>query len=180
MIPNPSHTTGPFFPEHFIRPVDADLSVDFDGKPLAGRRIVVTGTVVDALGEPVVNGILELAQLGPNGRPGGRGRGFKGWGRTWTDGEGRYRFVTLEPGTIPGATRAPHLRFMLIGSGLMRPLVTEAFFPEHPAIASDPQLALITDPAARARLMLARQGETDEYRFDLVLRGPDETPFLAD
>ncbi len=180
MIPTPSHTTGPFFPGGFIRDVDADLSIGGDGQPLPGRRIVITGTIVDVLGDPVVNGILELAQLGPDGNPGARGRGFKGWGRAWTDRGGRYRFVSLEPGVAPGSPRAPHLRFMLIGSGLMRPLVTEAFFPEHPATATDPQLALLTDTAARNRVMLARQGRTDEYRFDLVLRGPDETPFLAD
>jgi len=43
----------------------------------------------------------------------------------------------------------------------------------------DPVLDSVKDTAARKRLFAMRE-KADEYRFDIVLRGEDETPFFLD
>jgi protocatechuate 3,4-dioxygenase alpha subunit len=81
---------------------------------------------------------------------------------------------------------APHLAVTILGSGLMRRLVTRMYFPGDPRNDADPLLRQIADEAVRRRL-LARPVERPEMPdgalslvFDIVLRGADETPFLAD
>ena len=74
-------------------------------------------------------------------------------------------------------TRAPHITITLLASGVMRPLVTQLFFPGEALNAEDPQLTLI---AARLRPRLIAQAEAEGYRFDIKLSGKNETPFLED
>ena len=81
--------------------------------------------------------------------------------------------------------RCPHLNLMVLAIGLTRRLVTTAFFPEQADPGSDPILNSVVDPIARGRLLAQRDSSSDEgvvtaYRFDLILRGPDETPFFLD
>lgn len=175
------HTTGPFFPPAFIGPTDGDLTIGRDGTPVEGDVVEIRGRIVDGEGHPVVNVIVELWQADPAGRRAGVDDPFRGWGRVWTDDEGCYHFRTLRPGrpiaTSGGSIRAPHLCFRLLGSGLMRPLETEAFFPGEAALAADPQLAAV-DPAVQSRLMLVPGGSAGVFRFDIRLRGEGETPFL--
>lgn len=185
MIPTASHTTGPFFPAAFIRPDDNDLTVARDGRPIVGERIELDGRVFDALGDPVVNAILELWQADPSGRYPIAGDPFKGWGRTWSDGDGRYRFRTVKPGAVAlegqgGWVRPPHLAIMVLGSGLMRPLGTELFFPGEPLNETDRQLLAVADLEARRRLILSPTGVPGGFRLDLHLGGERETPFLVD
>ena len=190
--PTPQHTTGPFFPSQFIRPGDNDLTRSGEGAPRArGQLVVLEGRVTDALGEPVENAILEIWQANADGLylPVPSDPGFRGWGRTWTDGDGAYRSLTVQPGADaapPGAARAPTIYVMIIGSGLMRPLFTQVFFPDEPLNQQDPQLIAIADPVARHRL-IAEPAEVDDappgataLRFDIRLKGEGETPFLTE
>jgi len=62
--------------------------------------------------------------------------------------------------------------------GLLHRLVTRIYFPDDPANAADPLLASIADPARRARLIARSEPGTSGLRFDLVLQGEGETPFL--
>ncbi len=169
------HTTGPFFPAAFIGATDGDLTIGRDGTPVEGDPTEVRGRIVDGEGEPVVNVIVELWQADSRGRFASATDRFRGWGRVWTDNDGRYHFRTLKPGR--SRERAPHLKFRLLGSGLMRPLETEAYFPDDEALSADPQLAAI-DPVVRGRLMLVPDGASGCFRFDIRLRGEGETPFL--
>ncbi len=156
-------TTGPFFPEQFIRPEDADLT-------RAGEAaITLTGRVTDARGTPCVCAILEIWQADAAGR-------YGRWGRTWTDRDGLYRFRTIRPAGVE--QYAPCINVTLHASGLMRPLVTRMFFPGEPSNGSDPQLALVPE-ARRSRLVTRPEGD-GVLRFDIALGGPDETPFLED
>ncbi|MCC7133871.1 MAG: protocatechuate 3,4-dioxygenase subunit alpha [Gemmatimonadales bacterium] len=184
MIPTAFQTAGPFFPAQFIRPEDHDLTVGRRGERLSGQVIELEGQVFDGSGDPMVNAILELWQADPDGKFPAAGDAFRGWGRTWTDDDGRYRFRTLKPGPypVPGQawTRPPHLSLMVLGSGLMRPLVTQLFFPDEPLNQTDRQLLAVTDPVARGRLILEPAGPSGVFRFDIRLRGDRETPFLAD
>jgi protocatechuate 3,4-dioxygenase beta subunit len=188
----PHHTTGPFFPAQFIAAGENDLTrLPGSAAEARGRKLRLEGRVVDGMGQPAVNVILELWQADARGvfhdpadpRFAERDPGFAGWGRTWTDEEGRYRFLTVMPGPYPSGTdaawiRPPHLRLLVLGSGIMRPLVTEVFFPGEPLTAGDRLLAAVADPERRARLSRAggRAGLSIRHRApgrarDALLRG---------
>jgi protocatechuate 3,4-dioxygenase beta subunit len=61
--------------------------------------------------------------------------------------------------------------------------VTTVFFPIAPDVAPDslrdPVLDCIADATARKRLFATRESP-EAYRFDLILRGENETPFFLD
>src|SRR5207302_272972 len=84
-------------------------------------------------------------------------RDFAFWGRAVTDREGRYDFRTIKPGPVPagrgGGVSAPHIAVTILGSGLMRRLVTRMYFPGDPRNATDPLLRQIADDAVRRRLL---------------------------
>jgi protocatechuate 3,4-dioxygenase alpha subunit len=60
----------------------------------------------------------------------------------------------------------------------MRQLHTALFFEGEPGNASDPALAAV--PPARRALLVAKKDGPGRYRFDIRLRGADETPFFDD
>lgn len=193
MNPSVYCTIGPFFPTQFSDGCN-DLTRN-NGKIARGQHILLSGRVLEEGGQPTVNTILEIWQPDANGifrhpldpRCGQADPGFFGWGRAKTDAEGRYQFRTVLPGAYEwnGALRCPHLNIMVLAIGLTRRLVTTAFFPEQPDQASDPVLDCVTDEAARVRLFAKRDADGDSngamgYRFDLILRGTNETPFFRD
>ena len=199
LIPSPSGTVGPFFPPHFFRPGDNDLTIVEPGAPAAqGQRIQISGHVYEAGRVPRWNTIIELWQADAGGRfahPNDPRHAesdphFMGWGRTWTDNAGRFEFFTIKPGAyldpVSGQQRAPHINVSFTGSGLMRRLVTTLYFPGETGNDADPVLAVIADPALRARLTLNpakspnAPADVPSYGIDFVLQGEDETPFFVD
>ena len=106
---------GPVFDERGARPHDGDLTRQHAGEPL-GERIVVHGRVTDEDGRPISGALLEVWQANAAGRyrhqvddhPAPLDPNFSGGGRCLSDGEGRYRFITIKPGSYPwGTTRTP-------------------------------------------------------------------------
>ena len=87
---------------------------------------------------------------------------------------------------LTGLVRAPHINVSIMGSGLMRRLVTTFFFPGEPGNASDPVFNAIPDPAIRERIVLKpanlprAPADAVAYRLDIVLQGEGETPFFLD
>ena len=74
---------------------------------------------------------------------------------------------------------------MVLAIGLTRRLVTTAFFGGVPDSIKDPVLNCIAEAAVRRRLFASRDPALDmqgipAYRFDIVLRGENETPFFLD
>jgi protocatechuate 3,4-dioxygenase beta subunit len=64
---------------------------------------------------------------------------FHGWGRTLTDADGNYRFVTIKPGAYPwknshNAWRPAHIHFSLFGAAFATRLVTQMYFPGDPLL----------------------------------------------
>jgi protocatechuate 3,4-dioxygenase alpha subunit len=187
---SPYCTIGPFFPGQFVDGCE-DLT-HFQGKTALGQHILLAGRVVEEGAVPTLNVILEIWQADTNGvfrhpldpRSQAADPGFFGWGRARTDAEGRYRFRTVMPGGYrigDGTERCPHINLMVLAIGLTRRLVTTVFFSD----ALDPVLACVTDAAARDRLIAKRDQRLDAeglpaYRFDIVLRGENETPFFVD
>jgi protocatechuate 3,4-dioxygenase alpha subunit len=171
-----SQTAGPYW--HMIDfPEWADLlRPDGPNAGVQGERITLTGRITDGAGDPVVDGLVELWQAGPDGR---YEAGFHGFGRCATDAQGVYRFTTLRPGPVPGlgnATQAPHLTLALFARGLMSHVVTRAYFEAEALNATDPVLSLV--PEARRLTLIARPEGGGAWRLDIRLQGEGETVFL--
>jgi protocatechuate 3,4-dioxygenase alpha subunit len=150
-------TLGPFFPREFAH-----------GLNHLGDDIEIIGRVTELDGKALDNVIVEIWQADAAGRL--DNSGFPGWGRAATDANGEYRFRTIRPGAIPG--RAPHINFLILYSGLMRQLQTVMFF----EASDDPVLACVD---AKERL-IAKRESPGHFRFDIRLRGGEETPFFDD
>jgi protocatechuate 3,4-dioxygenase, alpha subunit len=163
LVPTAEMTLGPFFPPEFAQGVN-DLAAG------AADAIEIIGRVTEIDGKPLDNLVLEIWQADPAGRF--DNPRFPGWGRAATDAQGEYRFRTMRPGAIPG--RAPHINFLILYSGLMRQLQTVMFFSD----AVDPVLHAV-EPSRRPSL-IAQPVTTNAFRFDIRLRGGDETPFFDD
>ena len=70
---------------------------------------------------------------------------FPGFGRSNTDAQGQYRFITVKPGPVPGrgnAQQAPHIALCILSRGLMRGLVTRAYFHGEKLNETDPLLTV--------------------------------------
>ena len=188
-------TRGPAYGPGRIGDADDDLTRGHDGEPL-GERIIVTGRVLDGDGRPVRNGLVEVWQANAAGRythqndahPAPLDPNFSGAGRCLTDGEGRYRFVTVKPGAYPwknhdNAWRPAHIHFSLFGPSFRSRLITQMYFPGDPLFEHDPIFQAVRDPKARRRMISSFDLETTEpewalgYRFDIVLEGREATPF---
>lgn len=153
-----------------------------------GPRITVQGRVLDGLGTPVKDVLIEVWQADAAGchphpddpRAAQVHPGFRGWGRVVPDFDtGVFRFDTIRPGPVPGPggrMQAPHLSLWLVARGISIGLATRMYFPDDDTSA-DPLLALIEQPARRATLVATR-AEPGLYLFDIVLQGQGETVFL--
>ena len=189
-----SEWTGPVFGHADIGLTDADLTRHGQGEPL-GERIIVSGCVLDEDARPVPNALIEVWQANAAGRylhkndqhDAPLDPNFTGCGRTLTDNNGKYRFVTIKPGAYPwrnhpNAWRPMHIHFSLFGAGLLTRLVTQMYFPGDPLLAFDPIFQSVPDELGRARLISAFDWATTipeqalGYKFDIVLRGRDATP----
>ena len=123
--------------------------------------------------------LFRSAPLDPN---------FTGAGRTLTDEHGFYEFVTIRPGAYPwrnheNAWRPAHIHFSLFGPAFATRLVTQMNFPGDPLFARDPIFQSIPDERARERLIAKFDFDITKpewalgFRFDIVLRGREATPF---
>ena len=187
-------TPGPLVPKGFVRDGDNDLTAHGRSAPL-GEKMVLVGRLLDADGRPIRDGLVEIWQANASGRyfhPGDThdaplDPNFKGIGRTFTDSEGRYRFVTVKPGSYPWrnhpfAWRPQHIHFSLLGNAPVQRLVTQMYFPGDPLLDIDPIYNSVPDPAARPRMIASLalesgiEGIALGYHFDIVLEGAKSTP----
>ncbi len=169
--PTPSQTVGPYFAVALTWE-DGPFAVS-PGVPGAIR---LAGRVLDGAGVPVRDALVETWQADPPAGP-----GFRGFARCPTDDDGAFAVVTLLPGPVPGpggTTQAPHVDVGVLARGLLRRVVTRAYFAEHAALhAADPVLARVPD-ARRATLLASAQAD-GTHRFDVRLQGEGETVFFA-
>jgi protocatechuate 3,4-dioxygenase beta subunit len=187
--------TGPLLGHGRVGELDHDLTRQHAGEPL-GERIIVVGRVLEQDGRPVPDTLIELWQANASGRyrhaidrhDAPLDPNFTGVGRTLTDGEGRFRFVTIKPGAYPwgnheNAWRPAHIHFSLFGRAFTQRLVTQMYFPGDPLFAFDPIFNSVRDERARERMIASFDLAATQpdwalaYRFDIVLRGRDATPF---
>lgn len=191
-----SEITGPVFGHESVGDTDSDLTRQHPGEPL-GERIVVSGRVLDENGRPVRNTLIEIWQANAAGRyfhdrdhhPAPLDPNFTGAGRVLSDADGKYKFTTIKPGAYPwrndeNAWRPAHIHFSLFGNAFVTRLVTQMYFPGDPLLPFDPIFQSVPEKA-RERLISRFDWETTKpewclgFRFDIVLRGREETPFEA-
>jgi protocatechuate 3,4-dioxygenase, alpha subunit len=137
--------------------------------------INLIGAVTDGDAAPVTDACVEIWQSDPTSS-----ESFPGFGRCGTDRNGGFRFMTLKPGPVPGrgnVQQAPHIALCIFARGLMRGLVTRAYFDNEPLNTTDPLLISIADPTRRATL-IARPEARDTWRLDIHLQGSHETVFF--
>ena len=163
-----------------------------------GQRIAVSGRVIDEDGCPVPNMLIEVWQANAAGRyvhkwyqyDAAIDPNFTGQGMTFTDDQGRYRFLTIRPGCYPwgnhyNAWRPAHIHFSLFGPAMATRLVKHMYFPGDSLLPFDPIYNCTADEAARQRLISTFDWETTlpestmGFRFDIVLRGRSATPIEA-
>lgn len=159
----PSQTVGPFF----------GVGLPFKNgeqvvPPGSAGAVRLEGQVLDGNGEPVPDALLELWEPST------------GFGRSRTDAEGAFSFLTTKPSAAPapdGRMQAPYLNVTVFARGLLRHLVTRIYFPdETEANAIDPVLSLV-EPARRETLIAKSYGGV--LHFDVRLQGDEETVFFA-
>lgn len=201
LIPIPaslSEITGPVYGHDAVALIDADLTKNAvrNGEPI-GERLLVQGRVLDEDGRAVPNTLIEIWQANAAGRyihkqevhDAPLDPNFLGAGRTVTDDQGFYRFITLKPGSYPwgnhqNAWRPGHIHFSLFGPSFVTRLVTQMYFEGDPTFPYDPIFNATPETArdllvAKFSLDLTEPGWAHAYVFDIVLRGQNATPMEA-
>jgi len=198
MDSTPSEETGPRFGHSLIGKYDNNLILNFTAgqSPAIGERILMHGRVVDEMGRPVPNTLVEIWQANAGGRYRHIKDGylapldphFGGCGRTLTDENGAYEFLTIRPGAYPWPNRANdwrpmHIHISVFGHSFGQRLITQMYFEGDPLIDLCPIAATIKSRAQLDRLVapldMARAKPLDflAYKFDIVLRGRRQTMF---
>lgn len=159
--------------------------------PASGVPILISGRLVNVFGRPPPATWIEIWNANHWGRytpihdssdlpddP-----SFAGIGRTMTDSQGRYHFLTIKPGayrTEFGGERfrPAHVHVAIRKATARR--VTEMYFADDPHLAGDPMFASLADAGSRQlgqgfrpAIAAAEQG----LRFDIVTDGPNATFF---
>ena len=192
-----SEITGPLFTDIQLQPGENDLTRDpSTAKEAMGERIIVVGRVLDEDERPVPNTLIEIWQANAAGRyhhpidqhNAPLDPNFTGAGRCVTNDKGEYRYLTIKPGAYPwlnhtNAWRPAHIHLSLFGPSFVTRLVTQMFFPNDPLLPLDPILSSVPSKDGRQRLISSYDHNVTEpefalgYRFDIVLRGRNATPF---
>jgi len=190
-----SEMTGPVFGHDMVDEIDADLTSNarVNGEPI-GERIIVEGRVLDEDDRAVPNTLIEIWQANAAGRYVHRDEvhdapldpNFLGAGHTVTDETGRFRFVTIKPGSYPwgnhhNAWRPAHIHFSLNGPSFLDRLITQMYFEGDPTFPYDPIFNAVPENArdlliAKFSMDLTEPGWAHGYRFDIILRGRGATP----
>jgi len=147
LLPSPGMDIGPFYPVEKPAEVDADLTrLTGHSARARGQVIEVCGRVLSTDGKPVAQARVEIWQANAVGRYSHHGDNhaqlaldtdFQGYAMQKTDGQGRFRFLTIKPGAYPAGdfVRAPHIHFDV--SGRWDRLITQMYFPGEAALAQD-------------------------------------------
>lgn len=158
----PRQMDGPFYPIA-VQDQDWDLTRVSGGNGRAqGEVIEVTGQVLDPNCRPLPGCVIEIWQANIHGRyshPRDEGKGrpldpnFQGYARLPTGKDGRYRFLTIIPGSYAAMgdwIRPPHIHFK-VHAPFNPSVTTQMYFAGHPLNAKDLLLAPLS-PAQRASL----------------------------
>jgi protocatechuate 3,4-dioxygenase, alpha subunit len=167
----PSQTIGPFFHEA-LRWRDGGKVAFAEG----GKRIVLTGRIVDGAGAPVGDAMIETWQHSPQGSPPAAATGAAnphGFGRVETAKDGTFRIETAMPGGD-----VPSIDVAIFARGLLKALRTRVYLASEDKVRGDPALAPLK-ASPRLKTLVATDAAEGEYRWDVRLQGEGETVFFA-
>jgi protocatechuate 3,4-dioxygenase alpha subunit len=175
-----SQTIGPFF---HVGPGASDRCGALAAPGVPGERIRLRVQVIDGDGAPVNDALVELQQADASGSypaapagPADPPPAFSGFGRLATSEDGACCFETIRPG-VSSPDAAAHITICLFMRGLLRHLVTRAYFAGDAALDRDAILALV--PRDRRATLLARpSGDGVTWDFVVRLQGERETVFF--
>ena len=157
-----------------------------------GMRIRIAGTLWDGEPRPVEDALVEIWQANASGRyrhPADNrdevpiDPAFTGFGRCKTDPEGRFEFLTVKPGRVPGRgnrLQAPHIGVVVQARGMQVPAFSRIYFADETE-ANDQDPVLSSLAGERRDTLIASFEEGDgglSYRFDIYLQGERETVFF--
>jgi protocatechuate 3,4-dioxygenase alpha subunit len=181
----PSQTTGPYLEIGLIGgPISSRLVDESDP-----RAIRLSGVLRDGAGDPVPDGMIEIWQANAAGRYAHAADdreaipvedGFSGFGRSATNDDGGFEFVTVKPGRVPwvdGRPQAPHLLVGIFARGLLKRVATRMYFPDEEAANAEDPVLLGLEPDEQAALVALEHDGA--LRFDIALQGPSQTTFFA-
>lgn len=173
--PSPSQTVGPYFHQGLILPDEAGGLGNRLFPAVTAGRTELRGRVLDRVGEPVPDALIEIWQADPAGVYGDPG----GFGRSDTRHAGHaFVFQTVKPGRV-SSELAPHLQLWLGMRGLLTHLITRIYFSDEDNSA-DPVYASV--PEHRRATLVAVREDTETgvvYRLDIQMGGPHETVFFG-
>jgi protocatechuate 3,4-dioxygenase beta subunit len=193
-----SEETGPVFGDSLLGPQDHDLIHNYAaaGESALGPRILVHGQLCDQSGNGVAGALIEVWQANAGGRYRHSNEGylapldpnFGGCGRCLTDANGYYRFTTIQPAPYPwpngpNSWRPAHIHFSLFGQAFAQRLITQMYFEGDPLIwlcpivNAIPRRDAVESLIAKLDMDAAVSMDMLAWRFDLTLRGRDQTPF---
>ncbi len=179
LIPSSSQTVGPFFRIGLEYLAACAPSTDAKEK----GTVTIRGRVLDRDGAPVPDAMLEFwsATAKEPDSEAARHNGFpEGFRRITTDLDGGFCVAMPQPSPVrfdQRSMQAPHLLVLVFARGLLRHLISRAYFAGEPANAADPVLLAV--PAERRHTLIAQREGDDWFRWDVVLQGTDETVFFA-
>jgi protocatechuate 3,4-dioxygenase, alpha subunit len=178
-------TVGPYFHIGLERLYANDIA----GTNVRGERVIVHGRVIDGAGRPIPDAVIEIWQANSHGKYAHPEdtqdkpleQSFCGFGRIPTDDNGCFRFTTIKPGPVPGPNdkmQAPHLVVGILMRGLLKGLVTRAYFPDEELLAADPILEFV-EPGRRRTLILDRAPQhTNLFHWEIRMQGENESVFF--
>jgi protocatechuate 3,4-dioxygenase alpha subunit len=160
--PTPSQTVGPFF--GFALPFDNDANAVENGAnavSVESHAIRVEGQVLDGIGQPVSDALIEASE----------GDQFA---RCRTDSEGAFHFNLRRPVAGEGT---PFFYVTVFARGLLRHLHTRMYVPDVDGATRVDRVLRQVDESRRQTLFARQEGEI--LRFDIRLQGDGETVFFA-
>lgn len=177
-------TVGPFF--HIgLGHLDSDR-IAAPGQ--SGQHFTITGRVLDGIGQPIPDAVIEIWQADANGEypaanlsaTTSRAAAFSGFGRIPTDDHGLFSFATIRPGPVAGpngALQSPHLAVRLMMRGLLRGLVTRMYFPVE-SLAADPVLQLVPEQRRGTLVATIAPDRDATLIWNIEMQGERETVFF--
>jgi protocatechuate 3,4-dioxygenase, alpha subunit len=186
---NPRATTwqtiGPFFQIGLERLYQTNIA----GVGVGGQRLRLEGRILDGDGRPIPDAVVEVWQANSQGKYAHPAdtqdkpleQGFKGFGRIPTDDDGYFRLSTIKPGSVPGPNgtpQAPHLVVGLMMRGLLRGLITRAYFQGDPSNATDPVLQCVDSDRLDTLMMRPSSDDPTLLQWTIRMQGEKETVFF--
>ena len=183
-----SQTVGPFLKIGLVRE-----GQEYVVPKNASGALKVQGRVYDGEGKPVPDAMIEIWQANVHGKynhpedlsDAELVKGFNGFGRSCTDEEGCFFFVSVKPGRVAGlgnTLQAPHMAINVFARGMLKQQVTRLYFSDEiNANSEDPVLNSIEDVEVRDTLVASKVDDENGmtcYKFNIHLQGEKETAFF--